>query len=130
MKKTLTTIFIILFVLALAPVVQAGLGLNNAFGDGSVIEKVSKRSGFITNSENSLEDTISSIINLVLSFLGIVFIILFIYAGANWMLAGGNEEKVGKSKKLIKQAVIGLIIVLVSYALSYFIINSLGFLVN
>jgi hypothetical protein len=129
MKKTLTTIFIILFVLALAPVVQAGLGLNNAFGDGSVIEKVSKRSGFITNSENSLEDTISSIINLVLSFLGIVFI-LFIYAGANWMLAGGNEEKVGKSKKLIKQAVIGLIIVLVSYALSYFIINSLGFLVN
>lgn len=128
MKKILTTIFIFLFALSLAPAVQAGL--SDAFGNGSMVEMVSQNSGFNTNSENTIEDTVSNIINLVLSFLGIIFVALLIYAGINWMTAGGNETKIDSSKKLLKQAIVGLIIVLASYALSYFVINSLGFLVN
>jgi hypothetical protein len=37
------------------------------------------------------------------------------------MTAGGNQEQVGKAKKLITSAVVGLVIVFASYALTSFI---------
>lgn len=42
------------------------------------------------------------------------------------MTAAGNEEQVGKAKKLLTAAIIGLIIVLSAYAISYFVISKLG----
>jgi hypothetical protein len=38
-----------------------------------------------------------------------------------WMTAGGNTEQVGKAKNLITSAIIGLVIVFASYALTSFI---------
>lgn len=68
----------------------------------------------------------ASIISTVISMLGIVFIALMIYGGYLWMTARGNEDQVEKSKKLITAAVIGLIIVLSAYAISYFVIKNIG----
>lgn len=68
----------------------------------------------------------SSIINTVISMLGIIFIALMIYGGYLWMTARGNEDQVEKSKKLITAAVIGLIIVLSAYAISYFVVSNIG----
>jgi non-canonical (house-cleaning) NTP pyrophosphatase len=41
------------------------------------------------------------------------------------LTAGGDDEKVGKGKKIIIQAVIGLLVVLVSYAASQYVISKL-----
>ena len=65
------------------------------------------------------------IINIVLGFLGIIFLILIIYAGFKWMTAGGNEENVTAAKKLLTNSVIGLIIVLSAYILANFVINNI-----
>jgi len=127
MKKILSIIFSILFIFTLVPIVQAGL--NDAFGNGSMQEMVGQRAGFETGGENNLENTISSVITLVLSFLGIIFIALLIYGGVNWMTAGGNESKIESSKKLIKQAIIGIIVVLGAYTITFFILNNLTDLV-
>ncbi len=62
-----------------------------------------------------------SIIGTALSFLGVIFLLLTIAGGIMWMTAGGNTEQVGKAKKLITSAVIGLVIVFASYALTSFI---------
>ncbi len=69
---------------------------------------------------------IEVIIKTVLSFLGVLFLILMIYGGFLWMTARGNEEQVTKSKNLIIAAIIGLLIILASYAISIFVINSLS----
>jgi hypothetical protein len=61
------------------------------------------------------------IISLVLSFVGVLFLILMIYAGITWMTAQGNEQQVAKSKTLMINAVIGIIIVFAAYALTSFI---------
>lgn len=61
------------------------------------------------------------IIGTVLSFLGVIFLVLTIAGGIMWMTAGGNTEQVGKAKKLITSAAIGLVIVFASYALTSFI---------
>ena len=66
-----------------------------------------------------------NIINIVLIFLGVITLILVIYGGFLWMLAGGNEEQVGKAKKILRGAIIGLIIVLVSYSVSQYLFNTL-----
>jgi len=71
--------------------------------------------------ENFINDKIGSVIGIVLSFIGVIFLILMIYAGISWMTAAGNQEKVTKAKNLIINAIIGLIIVLSAYTISSFI---------
>lgn len=70
-------------------------------------------------------EIVSRIIRVALGFLGIIFLTLIIYAGFNWMTAGGDKEKVEKSKKLIINAIIGLAIVLASYTITWFITSNL-----
>ncbi len=72
-----------------------------------------------------LREGVMSIINTLMGFLGIVAIIIFLWGGFRWMTAGGSEEKIDESKKIITAGIIGLIIVFVSYALAAFVINQL-----
>ena len=55
----------------------------------------------------------------------ILAVIVIVYSGIKWMTAGGNEEDVGKAKKLIAQAVIGLAIVMAAYAITAFVFEGL-----
>ena len=69
----------------------------------------------------SLPGAIGKVVGVVLSLVGVVFLILMIYAGFTWILARGNEQDVTKAKDLIIAAVIGLIIVLAAYAITAYI---------
>lgn len=60
-----------------------------------------------------------NIVNWVASFLGFLFLILIMYAGYVWFMARGNEEEVTKAQTILKRAIIGLIIVLLSVSISY-----------
>jgi hypothetical protein len=74
--------------------------------------------------EADLIVTVTSIINVALSLLGIVAVVIILIAGFKWMTAGGNEETVAESKKRILQGVIGLAIIMSAYAIaSYVILN-------
>ncbi|MBI2002991.1 MAG: hypothetical protein HYS76_00170 [Candidatus Wildermuthbacteria bacterium] len=68
---------------------------------------------------------ITRIINVAMGFLGIVAVLIILWGGFTWMTAGGNEEKVGEAKKIITAGVIGLIIVVTSYAIASFVVRSL-----
>ena len=61
---------------------------------------------------------IAEAINVFLGFMGVVFLVLIIYAGILWMTAAGKEDQVGKAKSLLIAAVIGLIIVVASFAIA------------
>ncbi len=73
-----------------------------------------------------LNNPIAMIIQVVLSFLGVIFFIIMIYAGFLWMTAGGNEEQLTKAKNLLKNGTIGLLIVLAAYAITYFVVSQFG----
>jgi hypothetical protein len=70
------------------------------------------------------------IINIVLGFLGVIVLGLLLYGGFVWMTANGNEEKIETAKKILKNAVIGLIIVLASWAIATFILSKLSGAIN
>jgi hypothetical protein len=76
-----------------------------------------------TLKKRSLPEVIGAIINGILGFLGSICLIVILYAGVRIMMAGGNEETVVMARKTIKWAIIGVIVVLGSYALSYYITN-------
>ena len=67
-----------------------------------------------------------NIINIFLGFLGIIAVILILYGGFLWMTSKGNAEQVQEAKQLIISAIIGLVIILSSYAIASFVISSLG----
>lgn len=67
---------------------------------------------------HDLNTILIQLIQLVLSVLGVIFILLLFLAGNDWLQAAGNEEKVTKSKEVIRNTLIGLAIVLVAYAMS------------
>ena len=74
---------------------------------------------------NTLPELIGNIIKVLLSVLGIIFVVLIVYAGFLYLTAGGEDEKVKKAKKLLTQSVIGLIIIVAAYAISAFVIEAL-----
>jgi len=69
---------------------------------------------------------IANIIRAALGLLGIIVVVLMIYAGYLWMTAGGNEEQIAQAKKVLRNAVIGLVVILSAYAIVAFIFRMLG----
>jgi hypothetical protein len=74
--------------------------------------------------------TVMKIVNVVLQFLSVIFLILILISGYQWMTAGGNEEQVTKAKKNLSNAVIGLVIILASWSIAYFILRRMVAIVN
>lgn len=82
------------------------------------IESVGSQLGL---GQADLKQTVLNILNLVLGLLSLVAVVMIIIGGFTWLTAGGNEEKVDKAKKIISAAVIGLIIVLLAWAVVIFV---------
>lgn len=74
-----------------------------------------------TYDEKFIATKLGDMIGFVLSFIGVLFLILTIYGGISWMTAGGNEQKVEKAKTIIINAIIGLLIVIFAYTITSFI---------
>ncbi len=134
---TLARLFLVLFFLSIAfgawadydapigPTKPAGLGSAFSTDDNSPLKVVAEQgAGF--NSTATFESIIGLVITTVLSLMGVIFLILAIYGGYNWMMARGNEEMVERAKKTITNAIIGLIVILAAYAISRFIIAVIG----
>ena len=72
-----------------------------------------------------VRQTAARIINVALSFLGIISVIIVLVGGFKYMISGGNDEKTTEAKNLIISGIIGLAIILSAWAITRFVINSL-----
>lgn len=122
MKKII--LLMVVCVLVLLPVMTlAATGLGDA---STKLGQVTKGSGLESGDLSTLEGSAGLVIKAALSLVGTVFLILTVYAGILWMTASGKEEQVEKASKIIKASVIGLFIVMSSYAITYFITTNFG----
>lgn len=121
-KKTILLLIIGIFLLNSSFFVSKSLaqtrsyGLNETAGEVGAFES---QTG--ANYDNFLQTKAGQIIGTVLSFVGVLFLILMIYAGILWMTAQGNDSQVTKAKNLLINGIIGLIIVFAAYAITSFI---------
>ncbi len=74
---------------------------------------------------SDLKGSIANIINIILGFLGIIAVIIILAGGFKWMTAGGNEDKVGESRQMIIQGIIGLVVVFAAWAIASFVVSNL-----
>jgi len=102
-------------------VLPTGVFAQVAEGQESVLE-VAEQAGV---QETDLITIIGRIINIFLGFLGVIFLVLMLYAGFLWMTAGGDETKITQAKNTIRNALIGLLIIASAWAITAFIINAL-----
>ncbi len=68
----------------------------------------------------------NNIIVPLFGLLGIIFLLLMVYSGLIWMTSAGNSESVGKAKKTMVHAVIGLFILILSYALTRLVFQAIA----
>ncbi|MEK7452346.1 MAG: hypothetical protein AAB664_03325 [Patescibacteria group bacterium] len=78
------------------------------------------------NKSLGLSTVIGRGISFLLGAVGMVFVIIVIYGGIMYMTSAGVEDKVKTAKKMITQAIIGIIIIISAYAISSYVLIGLG----
>ncbi len=72
----------------------------------------------------TFRELVVRMVNYFLGFLGLLAVIMVIYGGVTYVTSSGQDEKVQNAKKIIMYAVIGLIIILLSFAIVNMIIGA------
>ncbi len=78
------------------------------------------------NQKQDIRVLVGKIVNIALGFLATIFLVIAVFAGFQYMTSGGNEEKTKKAIALLKNAIIGLAIVLLAWAITKFVIIMLS----
>ena len=83
----------------------------------NALQNVGTAGGYSKSTNQTTISVIAgAVVNSVLSLLGIIFIALIVYGGIIWMTAEGDEAKVEKAQKILRNAIIGLVITIGVYA--------------
>ncbi|HBB37925.1 MAG: hypothetical protein UV82_C0012G0027 [Candidatus Magasanikbacteria bacterium GW2011_GWD2_43_18] len=80
----------------------------------------------LTKYGKSLPTLIGNVVGTALSMISVIFFALMIYGGFRWMLSRGKEDDAKKALDTIIAAIIGIIIVLASYAITTFVFQSVN----
>lgn len=75
---------------------------------------------------DTLGDAIRAVVNAVITLSGIVAIGFLVYGGFLYITSGGDEQQIGRSKKAMGGGIIGLVLILLAYAIVRFILTGLG----
>lgn len=125
MKKILLCFSFITFLLISSPV-QAGMLSPGAVSKiNSNTSQLNSTAGY--NEGADALTIVRIVITVILSLLATIFLFLLIFAGFKWMTAAGDTEDIKKAKGIIQSAIIGLVITLASYGITYFIFNQMTF---
>lgn len=79
----------------------------------------------IVLSANDPRTIAARIINITMLVLGVLAVGLVVYAGFLWMTSNGEEDKIDQAKKIMRNGVIGLAIVLSAWGIASFILSRL-----
>lgn len=111
-----------IFSMAFFSLSSSVLAVDDLNGLNTTAGKVSAFSSQISSTDgNFIQTKAGQIIGTILSFVGVLFLMLMIYAGVMWMTAQGNDQQVTKAKDLLINSIIGLIIIFAAYAITNFV---------
>lgn len=118
--KPLFISLLVLFNLGIAPLHAASNDWLNRADEGG-LNAIGVTAYGQTGEPRPLTLIVASIIKVFLGVLGVIFVILILVAGFRWMTAGGNDENIKKATAQIRNAAIGLLIILAAYAITTFV---------
>lgn len=108
----LAAIFLIVFMFlsSSAPLLAQGIGLTRPTTDDR---------GFIikNNSSANLGTLIPNVIGLFFTVGGLGFVIMMLWGAVDWILSGGDKEKIAGARKRITTAIIGLTLLSLTFVI-------------
>ncbi len=126
MKKFIYTLSCLIFLFVFAQISSAQL-----LDSGAALNQLQTNTDQVGLSAGlgraSIGIIIATVIKAMLGLLAAIFLVLMVAAGFQWMTSAGNEAQVKKAQDTIKTAIIGLVIVLAAYAITYFVFKYLPF---
>lgn len=123
MKKILSQTLIVIGAMTLGLMLFSVVPAHAAMiGPGDVPANVTEATGGTGN----IRVLVLNIVNFFLFFLGLVATLMVIYGGILYVTSAGAEDKVGTAKKIIMYAIVGIIIILLSFALINTVISGAG----
>lgn len=125
MKKVLIFLLAVIFlnIVFIAPVAVEADDKDVKSLFNSSLNETADGTGYLKTkmSNASALGTVGLVISVVLSLIGVVFLILMIYGGFIWMNSRGNDQEIQKAIDIIRDSIIGLLIVIAAYAITAFI---------
>ncbi|MDD2257752.1 hypothetical protein EOL72_01225 [Candidatus Falkowbacteria bacterium] len=97
-------------------------GIKSAFSSEGKLGNFAKDIGYNQEAQ-SPEYYVGLVINIAFSLLGVIALALLIFNGFKWMTAQGNENQVKEARGGLISSILGLLIILASYAIAFFIFN-------
>ncbi len=82
--------------------------------------------GNANQAEGIVENIVTNVITLFFTVGGLGVVIYFVWGAVDWILSGGDKEKIAGARKKMTNAIIGLVLL----SLSYVIINIIGAVVG
>jgi uncharacterized protein YqgC (DUF456 family) len=81
--------------------------------------------GFFTEKFGTdFETILSTIIQIILGFSGLVAMAYIILGGYQYVTSAGNDEQAKKGRSTLTNAIIGLVVILLSYVIISIVINA------
>ena len=119
--------FIFLLMIVWLAVFSFNFNIPEVFAQGqaSIIETTDQAMEVTPLGNEDPRVIAARIIQVFLGFLGAVALVLFIYAGFIYMTSGGDSKKIEKAKQIMVNAIIGLAIIIMSFAIVSFILSRL-----
>lgn len=105
------------------------LWLKIAFGallllPSSALAQLTPPSGGVGVPNTPLDVLIIQIINWILAIVALIAVIMLIYGGVRYIVSGGDDQQTTAAKNTILYAIVGLIVVGLSWAIVNFIVRA------
>lgn len=73
--------------------------------------------------EGDPREIIVRLVNVALEFLGIITLVVILWGGFQFLVSGGKDEKVKAATATLRNAIIGLVIIVLSWTIVRFVIT-------
>lgn len=94
--------------------------LSGALGAGYLALDQSNFNNLVNPDPNKTSDPKAvtlSIINYALFFVGVIAIVFVVWGGIQFIMAGGDADKVTKAKNTILYAILGVVVIVLAFAI-------------
>ena len=127
MKKLFKKIIILISLAAISALPYIVLAESQSAANLKQVGEKGDTPPWVNTTDASLAGIVGIVIQAFLGLLGVIFLAYLLYAGYHWMTAQGDEEKVTKAKDTLQRAIIGIIVTIGAYAITYFVLDKLVF---
>lgn len=116
-KKVVKQLLLVSALTTLALIAFNAFGVSPVMAQAIAPEDQPGIVGQLSGGQTGLRGIALTIVNFFLTFLGLLAVVMVIYGGFMYVGSAGNPETVEKAKKILLYAAIGIIVIIVSFAL-------------